>query len=98
MPAAVAEVLTHRSRSKRSEVLHGGGLGGGGGDDNGIRHRTILFKRLNNLRHRGPLLTNRAVDADQVVLRRVDDRVERNRSFAGLTVADQQFALAAADR
>ena len=56
-----------------------------------------FFERLHNLRNRRTLLANRAVDADEVVLRRVDDGVERDGGLAGLAVADEQLALSAAD-
>jgi hypothetical protein len=37
------------------------------------------------------------VDTDHVLTFLVDDRVDRDRGFAGLAVADDQFALAFAD-
>ena len=43
-------------------------------------------------------LADRDVHADQVAVLVVDDRVDRDRGLAGLTVADDQLALAAADR
>ena len=43
------------------------------------------------------LLPDRVVDADQVVALAVDDGVERDGGLAGLAVADDQFALSAAD-
>ena len=53
---------------------------------------------LHHLRDRRTLLPDRAVDANQVVALVVDDGVERDRGLAGLPVADDQLALAAADR
>ena len=46
----------------------------------------------------GHPLADRDVDADQVLVLVVDDRVDRDRRLAGLAVADDQLALAAADR
>src|SRR5262249_47683981 len=43
-------------------------------------------------------LPDRDVDADQVLVLVVDDRVDRDRRLAGLAVADDQLSLAAADR
>ena len=57
----------------------------------------MLFERLDDLRDGRTFLADGAVDADQVVLRRVDDGVERDGGLAGLAVADEEFALAAAD-
>src|SRR5262249_48066155 len=47
--------------------------------------------------HRRPLLTDGDVNADHVAALLVDDGVERQRRLAGLPVADDQLALAAAD-
>ena len=44
------------------------------------------------------LLTDRAVDADDVFVVLIDDGVDGNRGLAGLPVADDELALAAADR
>ncbi len=42
-------------------------------------------------------LTDGAVDADEIVLGVVDDGVEQDGGLAGLTVTDDELALAAAD-
>src|SRR5439155_26254908 len=44
------------------------------------------------------LLADRHVDAQEVAALLVDDRVDGEGRFAGLPVADDQLALAAADR
>src|ERR1700754_2698248 len=46
----------------------------------------------------GHALPDRDVDRDDARVLVVDDRVERDRRLAGLAVADDQLALAAADR
>jgi hypothetical protein len=43
------------------------------------------------------LLAHGHVDADDVLALLVDDRVDRNGGLAGLAVADDELALAAAD-
>ena len=50
---------------------------------------------LHDRRH---ALADRDVDGDEVRVLVVDDRVDRDRRLAGLAVADDQLALAAADR
>ena len=95
--AVVAEVLADGGGGEGREVLHRRGLGGSGGDDDGVRHRAVLFEGLHDLRNGGTLLADGAVDADEVVLRGVDDGVERDGGLAGLAVADEELALAAAD-
>src|SRR4030088_3062328 len=104
--AVVAEIFTHGAAGERRDVLHRRRVGGGGGDDDGIFQRALLFQHLDELRHGGALLADRDVDAIQLDLLvglrverlLVQDGVERDRGLAGLAVADDQFALAAADR
>ena len=95
--AGVAEVLAHGGGGEGREVLHRRGLGRSGGDDDGVGHGAMLFEGLDDLRDGRPLLPDGAVDADEVVLRGVDDGVERDGGLAGLAVADDELALAAAD-
>ena len=57
----------------------------------------MLGQRLHHLRDRGALLADGAIDADEIVLGVVDDGVEQDSGLAGLTVADDELALAAAD-
>src|ERR1044071_5319043 len=96
--AAVAEVLAHGAARVRRYVLHGGGLGGGGGHDDGVRHRAVLFELPHDVRDGRGLLPDRDVHAEKVFALLVDDGVDGDRGLAGLAVADDEFALAAADR
>ena len=96
--ALVEEVLAHRAARVRRHVLDRRGLVGGRGDDDRVLHRAVLLQCLHHLDDRGHPLADRDVDADQVGVAVVDDRVDRNRRLARLAVADDQLALAAADR
>src|SRR5690606_6570367 len=49
-------------------------------------------------RDRALLLTDRDIDTFDAARLLIDDRVDRERRLTGLTVADDEFALAAADR
>ena len=62
-----------------------------------MAHGAGFGQRLHHLGDRGALLADGAVDADQVVLGVVDDGVEQHGGLAGLAVADDELALAAAD-
>ena len=53
---------------------------------------------LHHLRHRRTLLPDGDIDANHVAALLIDDGVERDGGLAGLPVADDQLALAAADR
>src|SRR6478735_8274743 len=104
--AVVAEILAHGAAGERRDVLHRRRIGRGGGDDDRIFQRALLFQHLDELGNSRTLLADRDVDAIQLdVLVRlrverllVQDSVECDRGLAGLAVADDQFALAAADR
>ena len=58
----------------------------------------MLFELFHHVYHRRGLLPDRNVNADQVLALLVDDRIDGHRGLAGLAVADDQFALAAAHR
>ena len=98
MAAAVAEIFAHRAAGIRRDVLHRRRIGSRGGDDDGVIHGAVIFERLHHLRHGGALLPDGDIDADHVAALLIDDRVERDGGLAGLAVADDQLALAAADR
>ena len=105
--AVVAEVLGHRCRGIRRQELHRCRVRRGRGNNDGIFHRAGFFELLNQLRNCGTLLTDRNVDAVQllalvvasgvVVGLLVQDRVERDSCFTGLTVTNDQLALATAN-
>ena len=104
--AVVAEVLAHGAAGERREVLHRRRIGGGRRDHDRVVERALLLQHLHELRDGGALLPDRDVDAvelDLLVGLRVErllvqDGVENDRRLAGLAVADDQLALAAADR
>src|SRR5258708_6201698 len=104
--AVVAEIFGHGAAGERRDVLHRGRIGSGRGDDDRIFQRALLFQHLDELGNGRALLADRDIDAiqlDVLVGLRVErlliqNGVERDRGLAGLAVADDQFALAAADR
>ena len=104
--AVVAEELAHGAAGVRRQELHRRRIGRGGGDHDGIFHRAVFLQRVHELRDGGALLPDRDVDAVQLLRLvgagvdglLVDDRVDDHRGLAGLPIADDQLALAAADR
>jgi hypothetical protein len=98
LDAALHDLLAHRDARVRGEVLERRGVLGAGHDDDRVLQRAVLLERRDGLRHGGQLLPDRDVDADEVAALLVDDRVDRDRGLARLAVADDQLALAAADR
>ncbi len=93
----VAEVLAHGASGIRRDVLQRGGFGGGGGDDDGVLHGAMLFELAHDVGDGRCLLADGDVDAEEILALLVDDGVDGDGSLAGLAVADDQFALAAAD-
>ena len=105
--AVVTEPFAHGAAGERCKVLQRGRLGCGSGHDDRVVEGAALFERLDDLGHRGTLLADGDVDTEQllaVVLGRVvggllvQDGVDADRGLAGLTVTNDQLALAAADR
>ena len=104
--AIVAEPFAHGAAGERRQELQRRGLGRGGGDDDGVFQRAGIGERLDDLRHGRTLLADGDIDAIELGLLvgagvdglLVDDGVDGDGGLAGLAVADDQFALAAADR
>src|SRR5208282_2116752 len=104
--AVVAEILAHGAAGKRRQKLHRRRIGGGRRDHDGIVERAVLLQNLDELRHRRALLPDRDIDAIELELLiagsidrfLVQDGIERDRGLAGLTIADDELALAAPDR
>ena len=63
----------------------------------GVPHRAVLLELAHHARDRGRLLADGDVDAVEAAVAIVDDGVDRHRGLAGLPVADDELALAAAD-
>src|SRR6185312_16064719 len=106
MHAVVAEIFAHGAAGERRDVLHRRGIGSRSRNHDGVFQGALLLENLHELRDGGALLADRDIDAielDLLVAGRVQrllvqDGVERDRGLAGLAVADDQLALAAADR
>src|SRR5690606_34274702 len=104
--AVVAEILAHGGAGERSQELQRGRFRRRGGHDDGVFQRARLFEGLDDLGHGRALLTDGDVDAVQLgrlVVRLVgrllvQDGVDGDGGLADLTVANDQLALAAADR
>ena len=104
--AVVHPVLADGRAGVRGEVLEAGGVGGRGRDDRRVLHGAGVFERALDGRDRRALLADGDVDAAHLLVGvarlpvglLVDDRVDRDGGLAGLAVADDQLALAAADR
>ena len=96
--AAVEEELAHRAPGVGGQELDWGRLVGGRGHDDRVVERSVVVQGLGELDDRRHPLADRHVDADQVFVLVVDDRVEGDRGLAGLAIADDQLALPAPNR
>jgi hypothetical protein len=75
----------------------GAGSEARGDDDDRVVHRACPRAACRPPGDRRLLLADGDVDADNVLALLVDDRVDGDGGLAGLAVADDQLALAAAD-
>ena len=98
MLAVLHPVLTDGAAGVGGEVLERRRVAGRGGDDDGVLHRAVLAQRLDGLGDGRALLADGDVDALHAEAALVDDRVDGDGGLAGLAVADDQLALATADR
>ncbi len=104
--AVVHPVLGDGRTGVRRKPFEAGGVRRGGGDDGGVVHRATLLEGPAHAGDRGALLADRDVHAADLllgiaglpVLALVEDGVDADGGLAGLAVADDQLALAAADR
>ena len=78
--------------------MNGRGVGGRRRDDDRVLHGAVLPEGLDGVGHRRALLADGHVDALHVLTLLVQDRVHGHGGLAGLAVADDQLALAPADR
>src|SRR5579872_554489 len=91
-------VLTHRAPGVRRDPLQSGGLEGRGAHDGRPLHRTVAFERRGNRRHLRFLLADGDVDAEEVLPLLIDDRIDADGGLAGLTIPENELALAASNR
>jgi hypothetical protein len=96
--AGVAEVLGHRDARVGRDELQRRRLARGRRDDGRVLHRAVLRELVDDLGDRALLLPDGDVEAVNALALLVDDGVDRDRGLARLPVADDELALAAADR
>ena len=95
--AAVAEVLGHRDARVRGDELERRRLARAGDDDRRVLHGAVLRELVDDGGHRGLLLPDGDVEAENPLTLLVEDRVDGDRGLAGLAVPDDELALAAPD-
>src|SRR6516164_3638673 len=106
MHTIIAEIFAHDAAGIGGDVLQRGRLRGSGGYDDRVIEGTVVLQRLDDLSDRRAFLANRDIDAVELArlvgagidLLLIQNSIDDQRGLAGLTVADHQLALAAADR
>ena len=106
MLAVVHPVLADGRAGVRGDVLEASGIGCRGGHDGGVLHGAGVFQALLHRGDGGALLADGHVDAADLLLRitgfpitlLVDDRIDCDSGLTGLAVANDELALATADR
>ena len=96
--AVLHPVLAHGAAGVGGEVLERRRVGRAGHDDDRVVHGAVLLEGGHGVGDRRLLEADGDVDALHAEAPLVDDRVDRDRGLAGLAVADDQLALATADR
>ena len=97
VPAAVHEIFRHGAARVGGDVLQRRGIAGRGRHDHRVFHGSRLLQNADHLRHGAGLLADGHIDADGVLPLLVQDGIHGDGGFAGLPVANEQFALTAAD-
>ena len=95
--AVVAVVFGHGATGVGRDVLQRSRFGSGGRNDRGVFHGTVLAQGVGHERDRGTFLSDGHIEAVHVGILLGKDGVDADGGLAGLTVADDQFALPAAD-
>ena len=95
--APVHKIFAHSAARVGRDVLQRRGVARGRVDDDGVIHRAVHLERALELCNGARLLPNGNIDADDVLALLVDNGIERDGGLAGLAVADDELALAAAD-
>src|SRR5690349_24910217 len=98
MSAIVAELFAHGAARVRRDELQRGGFRSRRCHYDAIFHGAGLSKSIDDLCDGGALLADGDIDTDDVAALLIDYGVDGDGGFAGLCVADNQLALAAADR
>ena len=96
--ALFAEILGHCAAGIGNNVLHGCAFGSGSANDDSVVHCACFLQRFGYLCNEGVFLSDRNIDAYDVLAALVNNCVNRNGSFARLPVADDKLTLASADR
>ena len=97
----VTEEFAHGAARVGSQVLQRSSIGSSGGNDNAVLHGIGVSETLDDLSDGGSLLANGDVNAEKLLLvvtgfvesLLVDDGVNGNCGFAGLTISNDQLTL-----
>ena len=105
MLGVVAEELTDGTSRVRGQELERSGIGCSGSDDDGVLHAVSVVEETHDVGDSGSLLSNGDVDAverlgvvtglEDGLL--VDDGVDSDGGFTGLSIANDKLTLASAN-
>src|SRR5687767_7481750 len=98
MLTVVPEVLTDRGTGEWRQELHRSRIASGRRDHHAVVHCMVLFEGFYHAGHRRAFLTDGHVNAKYTEASLVNDRIDRDRRLARLTISNDQLALASPDR
>src|SRR5437588_2873297 len=91
--SALHDLFTHGASGIRREVLQRCRFRSSRHDDDGMLHRAVLFQDGLRASNGRVFLTDRHIDADQVLALLVNDGIDSDSCLTRLAVTDDQFAL-----
>ena len=94
----VSEILAHGAARIWRQILKRSRLASTRRNYDRIIHRAVFFKLFNDLRDGRLFLSDRYIDANDVLTLLIDDGINSNSGFSCLAVADDELALSATDR
>jgi len=94
----IHQFFCHRAAGIGCQILQRGGRAGTGDHNRGVVHRAAGLQNIDNRSHCRHFLADRHVNAINLLAALIQNRIDCQGCFTGLPVADNQFALAAADR
>lgn len=103
--AIVSEEFSDGAAGIGSNELQGSSFGGGGCNDDGVLHGVVASENLDQVGNGGTFLADSDVDAIELflevtsfeVLFLVNNGINGNSSFTGLSVTNNQLSLSSAD-
>jgi len=91
------KIFTDCTSGIRGDILHRSVVIGAGDNNNRMLHRIRFFEFCDYLSYRRFLLTNCHINTKNILIPLIDNRIDCDGCFSGLTIPDNQFSLTPAN-